>query len=435
VARALNKKEKLEAGMKFLSSVGIATLAMSAMLMTATAQTPPPTSGPAEDGSPAWRLKGSFPDPGGRTSVDAAGVVTILPAPPRGTSTTGAVAGNPASRGCRGTTTCQNRNGPPRGQMQRVLWEENLGYTYTYPIKLPNGAGGVTTGGVPAVALDSKGNLWVYQRKPAGSPQLFKFDPKGKLVMTVAESVTGHAEKAHGMAIDAQDNVYILDCTRATIKKISPDGKLLQVIGTDGHPGDWDEAKGQRLLWQPVMMAFAPNGDMVIAEGHGNESPNDVDSDDPTNNIGAARILVLDKDGKFKTQWFGHNVGPGKFQNAHGLAVDPKTGDVWIGDREDYRIVIYNSAGQFLRTIQTRNLVCAIQFDANGDPWFATGQDGQFVKLDRKTGNVIGAVGRGMGIGTGEFIEASYWVFDKQNNLYAGDTSVGRVTVMMAPKK
>jgi hypothetical protein len=43
---------------------------------------------------------------------------------------------------------------------------------------------------------------------------------------------------------------------------------------------------------------------------------------------------------------------------------------------------------------------------------------------------VLGAVGNGMGIGTGQFIEASYWVFDKNNNLVAGDTSVGRVTVM-----
>jgi hypothetical protein len=43
---------------------------------------------------------------------------------------------------------------------------------------------------------------------------------------------------------------------------------------------------------------------------------------------------------------------------------------------------------------------------------------------------VLGAVGNGMGIGHGQFIEASYWVFDKKNNLIAGDTSVGRVTVM-----
>ncbi|MDF7776303.1 hypothetical protein P1X14_13690 [Sphingomonas sp. AOB5] len=405
-----------------MKHLGLAALASATMLMagTAAAQSVPPTKGPAVGKTPAWFLQGSFPDPGGRTSVDANGVVTVLPRPAPPPST----APRPMM-GCRGSVVCQNRDGPKRGEMQRVQWAQTLGYRFTYPIHLPEGIGGV-----PAVALDSKHNLWVFQRKPAGQPQLLKYDPSGKLIMTVGDDVIGHADKAHGMAVDAQDNVWILDTARATAKKVSPDGKLLQTIGTDGHPGDWVEEKGQRYLWEPVMIAFGKNGDIYIAQGHGNESPNVTDSDDPTNNIGAARILQLDKNGKFIRQWFGHNVGRGKFLNAHGLGVDPRTGDVWIGDREDYRIVIYSGDGKYLRTFQTENLVCAIQFDRNGDPWMASGQDGQFLKLDRNTGKVIGAVGNGMGIGSGQFIEASYWVFDVNNNLWAGDTSVGRVTFM-----
>ena len=110
------------------------------------------------------------------------------------------------------------------------------------------------------------------------------------------------------------------------------------------------------------------------------------------------------------------------------------SGDVWIGDREDYRIVVYSGDGKFLRTMQTRNLVCALNFDRHGNPWMASGQDGQFLKLTRD-GKVVGAIGNGMGIGPGQFIEASYWVFDTDDNLWAGDTSVGRVTKMLAPKK
>ena len=67
--------------------------------------------------------------------------------------------------------------------------------------------------------------------------------------------------------------------------------------------------------------------------------------------------------------------------------------------------------------------------DHQGNPWMASGQDGQFLKLNRD-GKVLGAVGNGMGIGKGQFTEASYWVFDPRDNLIAGDTSVGRVTVM-----
>ena len=205
-----------------------------------------------------------------------------------------------------------------------------MGYTFTYPYVLPPGFGGV-----PAVALDSKNNLWVFQRADPGKPQLFKFDPNHKLMLQVSPDVIGYQDKAHGMAVDADDNVWITAATSATVMKISPDGKLLLTIGQRGRRGDWDEAKGQRLLWQPVMVAFAPNGDVYIGEGHANESPNDSDSEDPANNIGAARIIHLDKNGRFINQWFGNEVGQGKFSSAHGLAVDPASGDVWIGDRED----------------------------------------------------------------------------------------------------
>jgi DNA-binding beta-propeller fold protein YncE len=387
-------------------------------------QTQPPAEGPAVDGTPAWFLQGSFPDPTGRTIVDPGGRVTV---PPRNTALAPpAVAATP---GCRRSPLCGNRLGRPRQSLQHVQWTQTMGYTFTYPYTLPPGFGGV-----PAVALDSKGNLWVFQRADAGKPQLFKFDPNDKLILQVGPDVIGYQDKAHGMAVDGDDNVWISATNSATVTKISPEGKLLLTIGESGRRGDWNEAKEQRLLWQPVMMAFARNGDVYIGEGHANESPNDTEADDPANNLGAARIIHLDKNGRFINQWYGNEVGPGKFSSAHGLAVDPATGDVWIGDREEYRIVVYSAGGKFVKTMQTRNLVCALYFDAHGQPWMASGQDGQFLKLDRN-GKVLGAVGNGMGIGTGQFIEAGYWAMDKQDNLYAGDTSVGRITKMMAPKK
>ena len=422
-------------------SIGLAAVVFGVFVATAGfGQTRPVTSGPAENGSPAWFLQGSFPDPGGNTVVDAEGRVTIpprgggrgaAPASPATAATTPATTATPIppTPACTRSPLCGNRLTPGRQTLQRVQWEQKLGYRFTYPYALPPGSGGV-----PAVALDSKGNLWVFQRKAAGSPQLYKFDPNQKLILQIGDDVIGHQDKAHGMAVDSEDNVWISDANGATVMKLSPKGELLMTIGSRGRRGDWDESKGQRLLWQPVMIAFAPNGDIYIGEGHANESPNDTDSGDPANNLGVARVIHLDKTGKFINQWYGNSVGQGKFDSVHGLAVDPTNGDVWIGDREQYRIVVYNSDGMFLRTMQMRNLVCALQFDSHGNPWMASGQDGQFLKLDR-SGRVIGAIGNGMGIEPGQFIEASYWVFDREDNLYAGDTSVGRVTKMLAPGK
>ena len=384
------------------------------------AQSVPPTRGPAQDGQPAWFLQGTFPDPTGFTLVDPDGHVTVIAPEARPPY----VASADSGPNCSHSPICGRRGGKARGAMQRVEWQQQMGYSFSYPYFVPQGVGGI-----PSVALDSRGDLWVLKRSLPGMPQLFKFDSNHKLILTVSEDVIGHLAKAHGMAVDAHDNVWITDAGLAIVMELSPQGKLLRTIGTRGHRGDWDEAKGQRLLWQPVMVAFAPSGDLYIAGGHANESPNDVDSDDPTNKEGVARIIHLDRDGKFVNQWFGNEVGNGKFDSTHGFAIDPTNGDVWIGDREQYRIVIYNANGEFLRTLQMRNLVCALNFDHQGNPWMASGQDGQFLKLDR-SGRVLGAVGNGMGIGVGQFIEASYWSFDPRNNLYAGDTSVGRVTVM-----
>ena len=424
--------------MKTRSFAGVVALAIG-MILSATlgiSESQPPTEGPAAGGTPAWFLQGSFPDPGGRTIVDPNGHVTVPPRSGGGGRGAGDTAGAapPAptageTPACRRSPLCGNRLGRPRQSLQRVQWKQTVGYTFLYPYVLPPGFGGV-----PAVALDSKGNLWAFQRADAGRPQLFKFDPNYKLILQVGKDVIGYQDKAHGMAVDAEDNVWITAANGATVMKVSSEGKLLLTIGEPGHRGDWNEAKAQRLLWQPVMIAFAPNGDVYIGEGHANESPNDTDSDDAANNLGAARIIHLDKNGRFINQWYGNEVGQGKFSSAHGLAVDPTNGDVWIGDREEYRIVVYSGDGTFRKTMQLRNLVCALSFDSHGQPWMASGQDGQFLKLDRN-GKILSAIGNGMGIGVGQFIEASYWAMDKQDNLYAGDTSVGRITKIVAPKR
>jgi sugar lactone lactonase YvrE len=326
---------------------------------------------------------------------------------------------------CSHSQICHNRLGRSNQDIMRVEWKQTLGYTFIYPFKLPPGGGGVS-----GVGIGPNGMIWALQRVAPGKPALFEFDREHRLVRTIGDDVTGHLFKAHGIAVDKQNNVWICDAN-GPILKLSPEGKLLMTIGRRGERGDWDEARGQRLLWQPQDVAFGLSGDVYIAEGHGNESPNDTDSS-PTNNIGAARVIHLDKDGKFLNQWYGTDVGPGKFTMAHAIAVDPKTGDVWIGDREQYRLVIYSGDGKYLRTLQTRNLTCALYFDPHGQLWMASGQDGQLLKLDRG-GKVIGAIGNGSGRGIGQFIEANYMSMDAQGNLYTGDTSVGRVTEMVVP--
>jgi 6-bladed beta-propeller protein len=429
-----------------------------------------PQSGPAEHGSPAWfvyqpdgnrpafrlppaqpiaecaadaeRLKAGGPDERNTlmanwkqisATCQAAlskqlvrpGAIDLSDVP---TCVRSVICGENNGQGISWRTNPQATNEVPR---QRIEWKsnpENMGYAISYPYKLPPGANGAVS-----VGVDSKDNLWVLQRAPVGVPALSKFSPDGKLLFQVGDDVIGHLNKAHGMNVDAQDNAWIADSSGSVIMKISPQGKLLQTIGVHGKRGDWDETKGQRLLWQPVSIAFGPEGDIYIGEGHGNESPNDYQSGDPWNTSGAARVIRLDKNGNFKSQIYGNMTGPGKFSYVHDLAIDPKNGDLWIGDREEYRLVVYNSEGKFLRTIQTRNLTCNIAFDKNGDLWIGTGGDGQFLKMTRD-GKVLEAIGNGPGGGIGQTGETGYIRWDSKGNLITGSTTQPRVTVFTPPR-
>ena len=301
----------------------VAGLVLLATPVLAQTYSVPPTSGPAANGSPGWHLAPSYPDPTGHTMVDASGKVTVVqrqrgvPDPIRATDDV---------PGCRGATICGRRGGFPRGQMLRVNWDTMPGWTPEYIYHLPPGLGGL-----PSVGLDSKGNLWAFQRRAPGEAQLMKFDTNHKLVLSVGDDVIGHQSKAHGLAVDADDNVWITDAGYSTVIKLSPQGKVLMTLGTRGKRGDWDEAKGQRLSWQPVMVAFGKNNDVYIAEGHANESPNDAGGPDP------ARPLFVDLESRFdpalsgQLAQLGHDVVVGdnfntSFGHAQMILRDADTG-------------------------------------------------------------------------------------------------------------
>jgi hypothetical protein len=46
----------------------------------------------------------------------------------------------------------------------------------------------------------------------------------------------------------------------------------------------------------------------------------------------------------------------------------------------------------------------------------------------------LGAVGNGRGTGNGQFMETNFIAVDAQENLYTGDTTVPRITEMVAHK-
>src|SRR5688572_31803415 len=178
---------------------------------------------------------------------------------------------------------------------------------------------GTTMGATAAVAFDAKGHLYVLTR---GAQAFFEFDEKGAFVRAFGDKMF---TRSHGLKIDSDGNLWATDVGAHVVVKLNPAGEVLLTLGTRGQAGEWNEAAGSRKLNQPNDVAIAANGDVFVVQGH-TPGPR-----------GDARVLKVDKTGRFITSWGGKGKGPGEFEVAHGIAIDAQ-GLLWVADRENQRI-------------------------------------------------------------------------------------------------
>jgi DNA-binding beta-propeller fold protein YncE len=131
---------------------------------------------------------------------------------------------------------------------------------------------------------------------------------------------------------DPQKDVWIVDDYRHAIFRFSNDGKkLLQTIGTVNVPGN-----DSTHFYRPTFMAWAPNGDFYVADGYQN-----------------TRVVKFDKTGKYLMTWgergeAGKETRPSFFNNVHGVAVDPQSGNVFVNDRGNRRIQKFDANGKYI---------------------------------------------------------------------------------------
>ena len=131
---------------------------------------------------------------------------------------------------------------------------------------------------------------------------------------------------------DPEKHVWIVEAARHAIYKFTNDGtKLVQTLGTPNAPGH-DATHFNR----PTFIAWLPDSTMFVADGYVN-----------------TRVAKFDKDGKFIMEWGEKGVRPnetrpGFFNMVHGIAVDPVARRVYVNDRDNRRIQVFDENGKFL---------------------------------------------------------------------------------------
>jgi sugar lactone lactonase YvrE len=196
-------------------------------------------------------------------------------------------------------------------------------------------------GSTSAVAIDSKGHIWVAERCGANScagssvNPIMEFDAQGNFIKDFGGGLTLFP---HGFWIDANDNVWLTDArigSGATagqggqVFKFSPDGKVLLTLGTKGVAGTMGNS-----FTEPNAVITAKDGTIFVADGH-------------TPYKGIARIVKFAPDGRYLGEFGTPGKERGQLEVPHALAFDSK-GRLFIADRWNNRVSIFTQDGKFI---------------------------------------------------------------------------------------
>ncbi len=308
-------------------------------------------------------------------------------------------------------------------------------------------------GEAAGVATNSRGNLYVYTRtgNPTammgasriithGGSRLFAFDANGNFVREIGQGIYGFLQ-AHGVRVDAQDNIWTIDEAANQIAKFSPEGRVLMVMGrkpeainvrvaqpppAGGPPaGGARGGAGQRgapgaggagdAFNRPADVAWDAAGNIFVADGHGN-----------------ARIAKFDKNGRFISSWGQRGTENGQFDTPHSIALDAQ-GNVYVADQGNKRIQVFDNDGKYktqIANIGTPTAVCITRgphqylYSAHtGDPY---GMDDAAIYKLELDGKIVGKFGKA-GKLPKEFGLVHSIDCRNENELYIGELSNWRV--------
>lgn len=216
-------------------------------------------------------------------------------------------------------------------------------------------------GEVLGVAVNSSGYIMILNHPGSansGGPvygnatsQLLEFDPDGQFVREVGQNVYGLGY-SHSIRYDRFDNLWLVDKGAHTAIRFDPEGYVTMNLGRrpEGfdeyvHVNEEDAVAVDGFFGGPTDVTWDTEDNIFISDGYVN-----------------SRIAKYDKHGNWITQWGSYGSEPGQFKLPHSMDAD-RDGNIYVADRTNRRIQVFDSDGNFLRII-----ILNAAFDKNLQP-------------------------------------------------------------------
>jgi tripartite motif-containing protein 2/3/tripartite motif-containing protein 71 len=132
-------------------------------------------------------------------------------------------------------------------------------------------------------------------------------------------------------------------------------------------------------------------------------------------------VVKLAKDGTWIKSVGTRGSGPNQFNTVHSIAVDPQQNLVYVADRGNFRIQVYDTDLNFKKTITGIGAPWSVQVTSK---YLYSGDgNGKLYQLDKNTGKLLGWAQTSLGRGqTGCLIHSLHAQSD--NILYKGSCSL-----------
>ena len=263
---------------------------------------------------------------------------------------------------------------------------------------------------VAGVAVDSRDRVFCFTR---GEHPVIVFDRDGSFLRSWGE---GDVRRAHGITIDADDSVWLTDDLHHTARKFTPEGKHLLTIGDPNTPAT---LQGGKPFNRPTHVAICPRtGFLFISDGYGN-----------------SRVHKYAPDGTHVKSWGEPGTDPGQFNLPHNIATD-REGLVYVADRENHRVQIFDGRGEYLAQWNNLHRPCGLFIDRRAGLGYVgelpthlpvnaeVPNIGARVSVVTMKGDLVDRVGgRFPGEKAGEFIAPHGCVVDSRGDLYVAEVS------------
>lgn len=202
-------------------------------------------------------------------------------------------------------------------------------------------------GEATGVAVNSKGHVFVFSRGSTTGPayaaaaaQLLEFGPDGKFVREIGHHLYAWSF-AHTVKVDKGDNIWVTDKGSDMVIKFNAEGRVALVFGRKQEASDegTEPLKHVKPPLPPVDGMFRQVTDVAW-----DSAGNTYISDGYVN----SRVAKVDKDGNWLTSWGDPGSQPGEFNTPHSIATDAHD-NIYVADRGNRRIQVFDTAGKFLR--------------------------------------------------------------------------------------